>query len=188
MGEVRHWRQGGSSACCGHHARVDLSSCIFKSRYRCYEYTRFNINIHRYIQSGQRKTALGILLTFYIFFFNSFCLDILTIKIVWFSFCQLVKWPPASWKRYSWDHLWNIGNLFRDINYATLIKYLCQDRQSSSRMFVTSRYRRVLWMHYLENGYRFLFIYRARSPLRLYLMYTTSKRILSNRRYMHIIT
>lgn len=99
-----------------------------------------------------------------------------------------VKWPPASWKRYSWDHLWNIGNLFRDINYATLIKYLCQDRQSSSRMFVTSRYRRVLWMHYLENGYRFLFIYRARSPLRLYLMYTTSKRILSNRRYMHIIT
>lgn len=68
MGEVRHWRQGGSSACCGHHARVDLSSCIFKSRYRCYEYTRFNINIHRYIQSGQRKTALGILLTFYIFF------------------------------------------------------------------------------------------------------------------------
>lgn len=101
---------------------------------------------------------------------------------------HFVKWPPASWKRYSWDHLWNIGNLFRDINYATLIKYLCQDRQSSSRMFVTSRYRRVLWMHYLENGYRFLFIYRARSPLRLYLMYTTSKRILSNRRYMHIIT
>lgn len=72
MGEVRHWRQGGSSACCGHHARVDLSSCIFKSRYRCYEYTRFNINIHRYIQSGQRKTALGILLTFYIFFFQFF--------------------------------------------------------------------------------------------------------------------
>lgn len=91
MGEVRHWRQGGSSACCGHHARVDLSSCIFKSRYRCYEYTRFNINIHRYIQSGQRKTALGILLTFYIFFFQFFCLDILTIKIEWFSFCQMTS-------------------------------------------------------------------------------------------------
>lgn len=181
MGEVRHWRQGGSSACCGHHARVDLSSCIFKSRYRCYEYTRFNINIHRYIQSGQRKTALGILLTFYIFF------SILLPRYSHYQNCMIFI-LSNDLQLYSWDHLWNIGNLFRDINYATLIKYLCQDRQSSSRMFVTSRYRRVLWMHYLENGYRFLFIYRARSPLRLYLMYTTSKRILSNRRYMHIIT